>query len=156
MSEAKIADRELVLRLCRSGQFTLAEIGKMCGGITRERVRQIYKKMTGSPYRVHINAIRARNAAKKEKYLDSVSFHCQRCKRPVLHRGRTRGGKKFCLECSHLRKSKQLNLNITNICKTCYMPFHPHPGTPNQKYHNRNCYLQSRTFKNNAFKRVLT
>lgn len=136
---------EAILKDCESRDFTLEQMGEKYR-VTRERIRQIYKQMTGKKYQLRNEKKREIKAQKREEWLDSVSFNCTACGKSVTHRG---AGYKYCNDCWKIRLS-QRNPNLWKICFQCLIKFHPYyhynsQGVAN-KFCSKECYGRSDLF----------
>jgi len=105
-------------------------------GISRERVRQIFKKETKKDW----GAVkRARKRWEEEKRLDSVAFSCRQCKTDMTYRDK-KGRRVFCSRKCHTEYYER-DRTVTNTCEKCSKEFHPYRylGSKSQRYVGRFC-----------------
>lgn len=148
-----------IVELAATGKYTLQRLADTFH-MSRERIRQIYKRHTGKRFRERINFDHAKivkrqkiEAAEKELHKKDIIFYCFNCHRPVTREERKGGTRKFCKDCQNIYRGDGRDLSITKICKGCGTPFHPFrsAGYPNNNkskgiYHSKDCYQESRGF----------
>lgn len=107
-----------IVEMMKLGEFTLQEIGDMYG-VSRERIRQIYKRHTGEGYRLRLT-----NEQKhKLEELNSVAFNCVECGNP--EHNDIKEEYKICRECRRKYRKEQRNPYILKKCSYCGDNFHP-------------------------------
>lgn len=152
--EQTMKDRDDLIHEIDAGLTTLDGAGKKYG-ISRERVRQIYKKATGKGARNRIKAMAEVKEYEKGLRDLEVKVVCERCGTIVL-RGEARtkgGGFKYCRDCRELQIYAQRDIRTTFWCETCKEDFHPPRNwrVPKQRAKGRfcsmACYMKSYTFK---------
>lgn len=104
-----------------SGRYTLEQVGAMYG-VTRERVRQIHKKITGKPARARLSNLQEIRKERKARIDKTLAYYCKGCQKPVLHKDRK---VKFCDTCWDIRFNQERNPNVTLKCRRCKRDFHP-------------------------------
>lgn len=147
-----------MIELLDSGDYTLAEVGEEFD-ISRQRVHQIYKRITGRNYRARIKKERkerARERVKERLSVKPVEKYCVGCGRSLkeawekhcrkgLVDGRKKG-RKLCPRCQQISQDKR-DPKVTFTCSYCGKKFHPFynwrwtPGVP--KFCCRECYYKS-------------
>ena len=134
-----------------TGAYTLEEIGEKYG-ITRERVRQIFKRKTGLPYyHRKLESQKARVEAYK-KEMEAIKFYCTICDEPVKRKD-SGSLMNHCPEC-WVKREKIGNLRdikTTFICDECGDSFHPYRNWRYLKNKPRfcvnTCYEKAGRFK---------
>lgn len=141
---SSIKRNKTIIEKLDSGRYTLKRLGEEYG-ITRERVRQIYKREMGrshhekrSEFLKHQSHLyRLRIIREKKKH---VRFLCKECGKPVTEIDDKRLIA-TCRSCSRkYRKTERIPEKIT-ICLFCHKEFHPYRGTPHQKFCTKQCYF---------------
>lgn len=132
-----LRNRDLIDRI-NAGE-PAAEIGRSLG-VSRERVRQIYQRATGTnPGPITHQRWLERRRIERENHQRQVHFFCAGCGQPVtfayLHK------RKFCLACRAYRLKTQRQPDKTNQCHVCGGYFHPFHNTKNAPYCSRRCYF---------------
>lgn len=116
-------ERQIVF-LMNTGLFTLERVGKLYG-ISRERIRQIYKKKIGTSHIEKRDRLFQPQIQKEiKKLLKSVKFHCVACKKPVTYE-KARNSYSLCKNCRKIQVIEQRNPYITLICTKCGKSYHP-------------------------------
>ncbi len=137
---------KIVEKLNNDVFLTYEEVGYPLG-LTRERVRQIYKRAVGKEgIKVRLEQ---RKKLKKgnDEFVEWINentkkFDCHACGRSVTYK--EAGYKHYlCPECSYILKEEQRNPYITNVCLTCGNEYHPFRNAPHSKYCSHECYLNS-------------
>lgn len=154
--------KEKLLKESATGNFTLEQLGEKYG-VTRERIRQIYKKATGLPYRTFILTQRIK---REELYNKKVKFICGNCEITVLYKDDKRSGaSKYCKECRKLETGEIANVDLKrwHVCKTCGISFHPKfrgikSGKSKYKgyFCSAKCYFKSPKFQQTIQKAIKT
>jgi DNA-directed RNA polymerase subunit RPC12/RpoP len=145
-----VKERPEMIKMIKTGKYTLEEIGEVFG-VTRERVRQIWKKKTGKPYKNHIEyASRIRKEAEQAKLME-VKFICLSCKKPVLRSVKLK--RSYCNDCAEAYShTTRRNFRIWHTCRGCGIKFHPWSNFASLSqgrgglYHSIQCYLKSRDY----------
>lgn len=106
-----------------SGNYTLEELGKMFG-ITRERVRQIYKKCTGKDFSARRDRNRKLKNILKVRRGNAIMFNCQSCGSPVSKNQGSRL-RKYCRKCRDAMLKDGRDRLITLSCSRCGTKYHP-------------------------------
>ena len=113
-------------------------------GVSRERIRQIYKRATGrgaGERMVLRREIKNEVKGQVEKAkLESVKFHCRACNKPVMHK---EGKYHLCVKCSDMLTKRQRDPYTLLQCIVCGDDFHPFRNNPNGKYCSTDCYFNS-------------
>ena len=113
--------------------------------ISRERVRQIYRSITGKS--VVETGYRKKMAMLRENKLNEVSFVCRYCKKRVLVKDKN-GRKVICDSCSPVVGEK---LNLKIVCSGCGKLFKPKYNQMHNPlrdrysgklYHSRKCFYK--------------
>lgn len=138
ISKTKVgeAKKPLLIAMVDSGEYTLEQVGQRFN-LTRERVRQIYKKATGKKtinHRHHIRIKKEITEGIKKRALKEtenlLAFHCKYCKRSVSRgEARTKRGKispirNTCANCREIVLVGRVP-NLTWTCEHCHLVFHP-------------------------------
>lgn len=148
-----------VVELAATGKYTLQRLADTFH-VSRERIRQIYKRYTGKRFQERLALDHAKivkrkelEAAEKELHKKDIIFYCFNCHSPVSREERKGGTRKFCKKCQELYRGDGRDLSITKLCKGCGTPFHPFrsAGYPNSNkskgiFHSKDCYQESRDF----------
>lgn len=123
-------------------------------GMSRERIRQIYKKIVGvnpkdgeGNKKKRLSQLIIREAKIEEKL--SETFTCAFCKKAVERRDQPHFHK-YCSDCIIYYKDNNKRLNIRMICSGCGVEYIPYtPSFYNQKnnkqkrgFHNQACYFK--------------
>ena len=143
-TQNKKRNKEMV-NLLKTGEFTLQQVGEKYG-ISRERVRQLYKVTTKKPYTTLVEK-KQRNRRKTrmievETRKHTVSFYCRDCNQPVFGSEYHPHQKIICKNC-YMGYKKELRIwNRINTCTQCEKPFHPYRSTPNQIFCSSACYTK--------------
>ena len=141
--EHREMDNQIVSML-DTGDYTLEAVGKVVG-LTRERVRQIYKRQTGNSYGRKYGLKRVE--LRKEKFKESLKefkFNCKGCKKPVT-KGEASHKSQFCIACHNIWAIDNRDPKVTKVCIGCGIKFNPlrnwkFAGGGN-KFHSLRCYL---------------
>lgn len=145
-----------LMKMANENKYTLQQLGDVFG-ITRERVRQIYKKLTGKSYGVErrkkILSLSDIAAQQNLKRLEEPKI-CPACKKEYFPRTLHQ---KMCLDCRLLIKG---NRDPYTWCKCLYCgkDFHPIrtwrfvPALKN-KYCSQEHYMLSDQYQENISKR---
>lgn len=136
--------REKIVKYLKRYHPTLETAGKRYG-ISRERIRQIYKRETGKPYRIRLDTNRKNKEEETRKRLKSVRYHCKACGKAVTYK---EGYHKhfYCNGCHYIRTVLRRDPQKTFICDECGIKYHPlhnwkFLGYENQlRFHNHRCY----------------
>ena len=125
-------------------------------GISRERVRQIFKAKTGMG---RDELKRAEKFQKKVNLMQKIKFFCKQCKDPVIYS--QQGIRKFCSttcwkEYYSSRGEGCRNLKVKLICSGCGIDYHPHRNvnspsilkgkTLKRNYCTKKCYIEHGLF----------
>ena len=154
--KSMMVDRMDMLEILETGKFTLREIAEKYG-LTRERVRQIWKKNMGNGYDRHYRVLSKIKKEKYEKFLNTIKFVCLRCKKKVANRE-----KYSQVYCSVCRKQMRMtgtrrNYRIIRVCGSCGKDFSPwfpfnspsqRARTKGGRFCSMKCYIESPDFKN--------
>ncbi len=151
---------EEMIRLLETGDHTLSEVGAAYH-ISRERARQIYRKMTGKPYTEQLKRKREKKREsqkqQEQEFLQTLKFYCARCQKPVTQE-EGHALKKFCRSCKNLIDlgNNRRAWTITNVCKNCGKDFHPYSNMKNMIFCKNHCYFayqktHPRRFKTDKF-----
>ena len=129
--------------------LTLQQTGKIFG-VTRERVRQIYLRVTGKAWGDRRREeLRKRREKKREAWLHKPYGWCRQCGIPLvrvnpLHRT-------FFCSLACLKEWNKRDHKIIRICKTCGQGFHPWRtfrwGRAKGKFCSFACYGKSGLYK---------
>lgn len=130
------------------GTKTLNDIGKFYG-ISRERVRQIYKEHTGKPARNRILNKQSEKEKTQQELLQKVKYTCVGCAKSVTHKEAGRKHK-YCRRCHRIFKSYRDPQRIYQ-CRMCNSDFHPlrivrYSDKEKGDYCSMSCYKKSVTF----------
>lgn len=139
-----------VIKSCQTGKFTLSQLAVMYG-ISRERIRQIYKKGTGASYRVRI--LNYREKRKEEEVQQLAQFAItpiRKCaavgcaKGVYAKKGKTK--RAYCED--HFAISKDRNLRIRLSCYVCGMFFFPfrNYNSPSLRHRRKSIYCSPRCY----------
>lgn len=140
----------MIAKLNKAGlDVTLRSVGEVYG-ISRERVRQIYKKVTGIPYtkvlEVKIIKRQGKAARKREEFLNSPRGNCISCGKTIYYKDKYI--RKYCKECGKARKNDRRNYKKISICTNCKVSYNPRnhnvsykPKTDNT-FCTMKCYAQ--------------
>ena len=115
---------ELILKYEEDGR-TLVSVGDELG-ISRERVRQIFKKITGRGWGIQRRT--TERELRDKAWMDTVIFACRQCGREVNRRFRLENGyKKSSVFCSDKCRGiyNRRDFKVTKICVRCGKGFHP-------------------------------
>jgi len=141
--QSKFDRNQQIIKLAETKIYSGEELARMFG-ITRERVRQIYKKMTGKAIGKERQEFFSRiRSAKKERHLNSVNFTCLVCKKEVTFRENQYGNGKYCKSCISL--SNKYDYTVWVKCSGCGKKFHPF------RNHNTPSVIQHLTGKYGRF-----
>lgn len=110
-----------IVALADTGKYTLEELGQKFG-LTRERIRQIYKAMTGLHYRVRIDKNKVKRVVEKKVKMNQVVYNCVGCGIPVKRKYRHG---KYCDYCHILSSIRRRSLLKTFVCVFCGEKYHP-------------------------------
>jgi CRISPR/Cas system CSM-associated protein Csm2 small subunit len=111
-----------MIKMYDSGEYTLQAIASKYH-ISRERVRQIYKRITGKPSDIYRATQRYEKITAKEKHDKKIKFHCALCHTPVTYGEKSK--RLYCGECRATMLISQRDATRTSICKACGASFHP-------------------------------
>jgi hypothetical protein len=107
---------KIIVEFLNEAKATVGELGLQFG-ITRERVCQIYSKVTGQP-RGTLKRVRQHHNEM------AIKFVCQGCSAPVtikdglyLH--------KYCRSCHHISQTTNRIPKVTFTCTRCGKKYHP-------------------------------
>lgn len=136
-----------IVRRINGGEFAINLAKEL--GISRERVRQIYKKETGHGTR-HLRTynLRLQKAAARKVFLASVKFICQYCKKPVRFGDTPRNMRTFCFDCRQMVNQRQLDLQNLVVCDGCgitYPPYRTTRGKYRRHFHDIDCYNKNKS-----------
>ena len=145
MTKTRFVDTEdrntYIVNTLLRGNYTLQKVADDVG-LTRERIRQIYKKETGRRYVDRRIKHRKDSIIAKLKYLEAVKFDCVYCGQPVIRRD-AGSSTKFCPDCrvATLMGSAR-DINKIVVCKYCKVEYHPYRNWRHQgsSYCSRECY----------------
>lgn len=157
---------KLILKL-QTGKFSLQAMATEYG-VSRERIRQIYVRETGEPFKVHNKYLGVLMVERRQKHLDSVAFFCVGCKATVLYREKTKArveprrtgaGRLFCKSCVDLMYKKERDPRKKRKCRVCEKPFF---GFKNEVYQGLKghfcsavCYRKSPDFEKLYTSRII-
>lgn len=137
----KSKDIEIV-RLLNTGDYTLQAVGDIYN-LSRERIRQIYKRETGTPYNRKYGQKRVRlKEQKKIESLKLIKFNCKGCGKAVT-REEARYNLSYCPDCHYLWKVKRRDPKENRICLNCGVTFHPLRNWKSvgiSRFHSVKCY----------------
>lgn len=139
-------NEEIITKL-KTGNYTLVQLGKEYG-ISRERIRQIYKRATGERFRVGIIKRAEIREQQKSDRLQTIKMNCAGCQKPVTYQ-EGRGKKMYCIVCNDLRMNKNRDMKVKKICRNCNKTFSPYSNTnsPSQRirgfFCNNLCYFDT-------------
>ncbi len=132
-----------IAKMLETGNFTLQQVGEKYG-ISRERVRQLYRTCRKKPYTTVLK--KQKKLRKREKETEretrkqTVSFYCRDCNQPVPLSEPHYHQKIICRSC-YLKYKKELReWRITKICKQCGKTFHPYANNTQQFLCSNACY----------------
>jgi len=139
---------ELILKYEEDGR-TLVSVGDELG-ISRERVRQIFKKITGRGWGIQRRT--TEQELRDKAWMDTAIFACRQCGREVNRRFRLENGYKnasvFCSDkCRGIFNRR--DFKVTKICVRCGKGFHPFRNwdSPSNRgkalYCSRDCYWKA-------------
>lgn len=112
-----------IVSLLETGRYTLQEVGGIYG-ISRERIRQIYKKSTGESSNHRSIYLKEKGIMDRILRSQQVKLLCAGCGIKVRYREGA-NKKKYCPACSYLSVHKARAMSKTRICLNCSNPFHP-------------------------------
>lgn len=111
---------EAAMTLLRGGQFTLDDVGGLFG-ITRERVRQIYKKYAHAGYRQmqkkRQEEVLEQKKQEKERMGNEIRFRCVGCGKEVLRKESQ--GRKYCPDCRIWALKYERKMDDLRLCIQC-------------------------------------
>ena len=108
-----------------TGRYTLVALGDKVG-ISREWVRQIFKKQTGQPYRFRLSHLEKRRTEKTQKFLNEIKFQCKWCGTLVKRKDGYRL-QNNCRECrDKLLTGSLRDGKVFFRCEVCKKEFNPH------------------------------
>ena len=120
-------DREIIEAL-DSGEVTLQQVGDRYG-ITRERVRQIYKRETGASAKDNrLSLLRKKRAEEHVQKLKESEYDCSACGDHVIPTTLKRnqpGDRRLCEKCRHILKVEGRDPFTLVECLWCKVSFHP-------------------------------
>lgn len=144
-----------LVELYDSGLYTLEQVGGMFD-ISRERVRQIYKRETGKSATIRRETKKKVEEIRRQKSLNLVAFKCGACGKPVTHREKGRRHS-LCESCNYLQNVKQVAIYTTYVCDGCGVSYHPKRTSisyaptnhkkeyyPGKHFHTQECYWEFR------------
>ena len=122
-----------------TGTYTLQEIGEKYG-ISRERVRQVWKRAKGYGFDAHRLRLKHLWELSHEEHLKEIKFVCTGCEKPITFKEGFHKSK-YCNDCRILYTTINIDLSRWHICKTCGIKFRPkvrfaHHRNP-KTYHGR-------------------
>lgn len=127
-------DWPAITTLLDSGDYTLEQVGKIFG-VSRERIRQIYRRATGKKTRERINKKTEIRKKRLEKEGAETKFICDGCGKKSPKKD---SGKMFCLDCRKISKGgKDPRIKLT--CKRCGKIYNPSRSYPYLKYESKYC-----------------
>ena len=142
-----------MLLMLGTGKYTLEEVANKYD-LTRERIRQIWKKNTGRGYDRYQKYRRQIKEEKEQEFLDSVKYICLRCGKEVTHR--ESWGSVYCFDCRQtMLRGGTRNYRVSKTCLSCSKKFHPwtnanSPSVVNYskagQFCSRDCYRKSPAF----------
>lgn len=122
-NNSKQERNDQLVKLALTGVYSLKDLSNMFD-ITRERVRQIYKKATGKKFTVRLEARRNLRKARLARLLNLVAFNCKACKRPVRY-GEKSKRKVLCNECNYRSSVQQIAIYNVCTCDNCGKEYNP-------------------------------
>ena len=137
-------NKEMV-RMLQDGEFTLKQVGEKYG-ISRERVRQIYRTTTKKPYTFLLEKRRRIQrkieAIKEEEQKRKIQFYCRDCNKPVFFSESHPNQQIICKDCYGIYRKELRNWRITKTCKQCGKGFHPYANNTEQFLCSNACYTK--------------
>jgi hypothetical protein len=116
-------DKEIVAKLLE-GKYTEQEIASLYH-ISRQRVDQIFNKMTGRTYLDRYKKEKEKRDKDNEIFLNTVKFCCAGCGKPVTYR-EAQGRHLLCEACGIKDRKNRRVWGITYVCDWCKTPYHPY------------------------------
>lgn len=142
-------NKEIVAKL-QTGLYTLEQLAQEYS-LTRERIRQLHKNITGSASTAHNDRKRLLREQSEQKHLQQIKMRCSGCKKEITYQeGRQR--KKYCNDCHNIRMNLYRNPEIQNTCVNCGITFNPKANykapsivrkSKTGLFHNKICYFDS-------------
>lgn len=137
------ARNKLLLRNLRSGNFTLQDVSDRYG-ITRERVRQIWKASEGKGFTKFRDKQKRTKARERKEFLKTIKFHCSACKKPVTHKEAFRKHN-LCKRCSYILMVLKRDPYVLFTCEICGREYHPQRNhkayNSKRKFCTTECYF---------------
>ena len=132
--EQNVPRNEDLVKVLNSGEFTLRDVGKQFG-ISGERARQIYKRVTGNSYEARLIKKKEIREKLKLETEEAVKFYCKGCGKPIKNKENNHKVK-YCDECSKKADKNNLYLDRWVKCEYCKNDFHPRRNyqSPSQSY----------------------
>lgn len=141
-----------IVAILEQGIYTLDQVGKRFK-VSRERVRQVYLKLTGKNYIIRRKKEKQKLEIKRETEFkikeNSIKFYCKACKKPETFR---EAGRRvhFCFQCRYIQKELLRDPSVKLMCRNCNTAFNPQrnwkAATTKPRFCSLRCYIQSNDY----------